>query len=456
MQRTRRLIVALVAAVGLCLGASPAGAHEPGMSAVLLDVGDTEVAAELQLPLDRLEIAVDQPLTDAPGEVVDTYGAMLTAYIGDHVAASGDDGEPWDVSIGTVSLSTIDGVDHLIAPATLTPPSGVVGDFTLDYDVILEFLLSHEIVVATQPEGGDRVVVGTLSHAASSIDIEATAPSGSVPSGSFPSMVTLGFDHVLDGADHLVFLIVLLIPAPLLLGEGRRWGGAGSPGASFARVVQVATAFTVGHSLTLVASAVGWISVPSGPVEVLVAVSIGVGAVHALRPIVAHGEALIAGGFGLIHGLAFSGILDNYGLGSGATAMSLLGFNVGVELAQLVTIALVFPSLYVLSRGRGYRRFRVGAGVAALAISLGWVVERVGLWGSPFTPLETWAVANPWVLVGALGAAALRSAIRDRQTSGRSAPEAPIAAPVGHPPAPPVGLSSAPGGLTPVGRAGRG
>ncbi len=415
MKRAIRLIVAAVATtMSLLLSAGSASAHEPGMSAVLLAIGDDQVVADLQLPLDRLELAVDLPLTDQPDQVVPTYGEMLTGYITDHVEATGSDGAAWSVDVGDLAIESIDGVDHLVTTIILTPPGGVVTDFALGYDVILERLLSHEIVVSAGPVGGERVVVGTLSHVTRTIAIDA-----SEQVASFGSMVSLGLEHVLDGADHLLFLVVLLVPAPLLAVSDRRWGPADRLRSSSLGVIKVATAFTLGHSLTLVASASGWISVPSRPVEVVVALSIAVGAVHALRPIVPHGEAFIAGGFGLVHGLAFAGILDNYGLGAATTATSLLGFNIGVELAQLVTIALVFPSLYVMSQGRLYRGFRVVVAGAALAVSIAWVADRLGLWPNPFGRAEGWVVTHPLVIVGALGAIASLSTIHHAVGSRR-------------------------------------
>ncbi len=398
-----RLIVAFAAAMGLMLAADAASAHEPGTSAVLIETGDADVTAVLQLPLDRLEIAVDLPLTAEPDEVVERHGEFLSDYIADHVAVTGADDSPWAIAIGPLAVEPIDGVDHLVTTVAATP-GGAVTDFTLTYDVILDYLLSHEVIVTSSAEGSEPAIVATLNHATNSVMIEHTAPTA-----SFGSMVSLGFDHVLDGADHLLFLIVLLLPAPLFATAGRRWGRAEGLGPSLMRVVSVATAFTIAHSLTLACSALGWISAPSQPVEILVAVSITAGAVHAVRPIVARGEVIFAAIFGLVHGLAFAGILERYDLESGSAVSSLLGFNVGVELAQLVTIALVFPSLYVLSRDRFYGVLRAVVASVAAVVSVGWIVDRLGLVANPFAPVEDWVVAHPLVIVAALAAAALLS-----------------------------------------------
>jgi hypothetical protein len=160
---------------------------------------------------------------------------------------------------------------------------------------------------------------------------------------------------------------------------------------------------TVGHSITLIASALGWVSVPSTPVEVLIAVSVGVSALHAIRPLVAHGEELIACVFGLAHGLAFAGVLADLGLRGAASVTSWLACMLGVELAQVVTIALVFSSLYLAARARWYPRVRTSLAAVALAASAGWAADRLGLLENPFDVVEERAVVHLWCVCAAIG-----------------------------------------------------
>jgi HupE / UreJ protein len=346
----RRLAAGVVAAAASTLVLSVAtaravAAHDPGDSAVLIDVDADAVSAELQLPLEPLERATELPLVDNLA-IVDSYGDALQQYIAVNVAVTGDDGNSWSVEIGEFAVEVVDDVDHLTTTLTITPPDGNVSGFVFQDSVILERVLSHDIVVAVGRSGADRVVVGTLNHMADTISIDPTA----TDTGIF-AMVRFGFDHVTAGADHLLFLVVLLLPAPLLIGDDRRWSRNGTVRSSALGVVGVATAFTVGHSITLVLSARGWVTAPTRPVEVLVALSIAAGAVHASRPLFRHGEAMIAGGFGLVHGLAFAGLLDDYGLGTNSWR-ALAGFNLGVELAQLATVVSVFPSLWMLAELR--------------------------------------------------------------------------------------------------------
>lgn len=230
----------------------------------------------------------------------------------------------------------------------------------------------------------------------------------------FQGMVGLGMRHIAEGTDHLLFLLVLLLPAPLLLTKARRWGRFGGVRYSVGRLLWIVTAFTLGHSLTLLLGALGWVRLPGQPVEVLIAVSILVSAVHAWRPLFPGREAYVAAGFGLVHGLAFAGTLAGLHLSAGPLALSIFGFNLGIELMQLLVIALTVPWLLLLSQTPAYPAVRVvGAGCAAVA-ALAWVMERTVLQTTPFsagiTRLTTLA---PWLLA-ALAAGALFSYWRVR------------------------------------------
>ncbi len=96
-----------------------------------------------------------------------------------------------------------------------------------------------------------------------------------------------------------------------------------------------------------------------------------------MRPLAVRGEAIIALGFGLVHGLAFAGILADLGLSGTTSLVALLAFTVGIELAQLTCVALVFPSLYLLSRTPLYPAVRVAGATFALAAATGWGLVRL-------------------------------------------------------------------------------
>ncbi len=182
--------------------------------------------------------------------------------------------------------------------------------------------------------------------------------------------------HIAEGTDHLLFLLVLLLPAPLLA-IGSRWAAPASTRQSLLHIFGIVTAFTLGHSLTLTLAAMNFVHVPTRPVEVLIAVSILVSAVHALRPIFPGREAWIAAFFGLIHGLAFASTLDRLGLARWDRVAGILSFNLGIETMQLLVVALVLPSLLLMSRTRAYSAFRITGAAFACVASAMWIAERL-------------------------------------------------------------------------------
>ena len=149
--------------------------------------------------------------------------------------------------------------------------------------------------------------------------------------------VTLGFGHIMSGMDHLLFVLCLVIP--------------------FRRVrplVAIITSFTVAHSITLAASALGW--APDANwfpplIEVLVALSIVYMALENIVGARLDKRWMIAFGFGLVHGFAFSFALrETMQFGGSHLGVSLLSFNIGVELGQLFALALAVPALAFVFR----------------------------------------------------------------------------------------------------------
>ncbi|MBK6600296.1 MAG: HupE/UreJ family protein [Betaproteobacteria bacterium] len=182
----------------------------------------------------------------------------------------------------------------------------------------------------------------------------------------------LGVEHILTGFDHLLFVLGLLI-----LVQGTR------------RLIATITAFMLAHSLTLFAATLGWLNVPGPPVEAVIALSIVFVAgeiVHARQGrtgLTQRRPWIVAFSFGLLHGLGFAGALAEVGLPPLSIPMALLFFNVGVEIGQLIFIAMVLADITVAHRIA--RRLRIGTRswwwrvppYAIGGIASFWVVQRV-------------------------------------------------------------------------------
>lgn len=143
----------------------------------------------------------------------------------------------------------------------------------------------------------------------------------------------LGVEHILSGLDHLLFVVCLLF----LVGFNRK-------------LVWTITAFTAAHSLTLGLSALGWLALRSPPVEAAIALSIVLMAAEALRggeSLTRRLPALVAFGFGLLHGLGFAGAIRDIGLPEHHFLLALLTFNLGVEIGQLLAVAAAFLLMHL-------------------------------------------------------------------------------------------------------------
>ena len=432
-RRTWRLMVYLVT----LFAGIPAGlleAHPMPNSVLLLDIRSDRVTGELQLPLSELQLAFGYPVTQHPETLVDRLGPALRAYIQQHIRPVSPDGRVWRVAVGAMRVNSVEqpytGVYHeLTAQLKLEAPAGTnPRQFILTYDLIIHQVVTHKALVSIRQDwetgqyGEQPVQVGVIqldvvNNTIPPLSISQT--DGSLWRG-FRGMVSLGIQHIADGTDHLLFVLVLLLPAPLLV-NGRRWGKFGGVRHGLLRLLQIVTAFTVGHSITLLAGSLGWVRLPAQPVEVLIALSILVSALHAIRPLFPGREAWIAVGFGLIHGLAFASTLANLQLDPGPMALSILGFNLGIELMQLLVIGLTIPWLILLSRTPAYRYVRViGAWLAAVA-AMGWAVERVTEQGNGLSKgVEQGAGYAPYALVG-LALLALYFTWRGKQARIRQA-----------------------------------
>jgi hypothetical protein len=215
--------------------------------------------------------------------------------------------------------------------------------------------------------------------------------------------IKLGFFHILDGTDHLLFLLCLVIPLrrlrPLLL---------------------VVTAFTVAHSITLIASAYGvapdalWFP---PLIETLIAVSIVYMALENIVGSSSHRRWMIAFGFGLVHGFGFSFALrEKLQFAGSHLATSLLSFNIGVELGQLLVLVLLIPALQALFRFVVAERMGTII-LSALVAHTGWhwMLERGAILGR-FQP-PAWdaafvAGALRWLIAILLLAGAIRAVPR--------------------------------------------
>ncbi len=186
-----------------------------------------------------------------------------------------------------------------------------------------------------------------------------------------------GIWHVLIGYDHIAFLLLLLLPS-VLRATHDGWHNSPSKRAVARDILKIVTAFTVAHSITLGLAASGTVRLPAQPIEIAIAGSIIVAGLMNLLPAAARWRVLLALGFGLVHGFGFANALAEIGAQGYGLAPMLAGFNLGVETAQLIIVAVALPVLFLLRRAPTYaRRLMPALSLATAITGAFWLVARL-------------------------------------------------------------------------------
>lgn len=354
--------------------AAPALAHLTPNSEIRLDFAPGQIKADIVVPQAEFGYATGLATDNRAQSLAQAKARVLA-----DMAVVAQDGRPWRIAVDRIAFEQIAGPPDLHLQLTLTPPPGA-SDRSLRWrwHMVTREAPSHFALLVVDGDlaggvKGERELVGALT---------AGRPELAVDRGHaglaalFGNAFGLGAHHIAQGYDHLLFLLALLLPAPLIAAGGR-WGARRTGRETFAKLAWIVTAFTVGHSATLVLAAFFGVRLPAQPVEAGIAFSVLVSAIHAARPLFPGKEPVVAGLFGLVHGLAFAALVSNFGLGAGTRATAILGFNLGIEAVQLGVVLVALPLIVGLSRWRhGDRTRLVLAAMTGLA-ALVWLTQRL-------------------------------------------------------------------------------
>ncbi|GIF16242.1 HupE/UreJ family protein [Actinoplanes teichomyceticus] len=382
MRTVAAAVLGLAAAAGVLLSAGPALAH--GFSSTVYvdvtagDAGHVRTAVELEYDL-YIVSAADYGRDDALFRAgTDAFEAAHDAAMGAALNAHRDAAlryvtERFAVSAAGAACTAAPAGDFTVGGREGVPYARVVLQWSCPrradtHQVRSALFPDHETYV----KGVKTIVTYRLDGRAGSAVLDATRPSfstGQPWQRRFGEFFRLGAEHLLTGADHLLFLLALI-------------AGSRRP----REIVLAATAFTVAHSVTFMLAALGLVEVPAGIVEPVIALSIAVVAAWHLaagsragsRGRAGWGRLGVVFCFGLVHGLGFAGALGIDEAFSWTLLWSLLVFNVGIETVQLALIAAVFPVLAGLRRGcpRVGRWLTGAVSVGVSVIGLIWFVQR--------------------------------------------------------------------------------
>lgn len=400
----RSVIIALMASLAVLLvllSAQKAEAHPAGTTGVLVTVQSDAVEVEMQIHMDGFIAATGYDAGPVQSEL-DKVADNLMTFIINRVSVSDAVGVLTPTVLEQPKFEEINGDDAVVTTLRFADARPLEGQLKLKDTFILDVMPSHQVYVSLVSDWnngevaeGDPQVLGVLGGGVTEITLERT---DQTPVSGFFAVVWLGMLHIAEGTDHLLFLMTLLIVAPALAvraKRGFRWKQPIPLKSTIARAALIITSFTAGHLITLALVSLGLISFPTKPVEILVAVSIVVAAIHAIKPLLPRGELLIAGVFGLVHGTAFATTILDLNLGFGEKLLAILGFNVGVELAQIIAAVLVLPLLILLSHARAYAGFRTGVAVVAIIAATAWIVAILVDGDTVFQPIFNGIAAYP-------------------------------------------------------------
>lgn len=420
--------LALALACALALAGSPAWAHKG--SDAYLDVRQVEASApgagtsaEAQSDF-RLGLAValrDLDLVvpiDANADARITWGEIkaatpqLLALFNATAGLGLESAETSTARSGECALSwQADGLErrsdgvYFRAAAQARCPAGQA--LRLHYTLLKEQDATHRLLVTGRIGGQD--LLSTLSPqqgrlrlgagAAASNGENAQADSASANRWSvLRDYFQLGMHHLLEGYDHLAFLLALVLPLQLSLRRRRRGitaaqayagqtghtGNAGQAGAvdgwaaNWLALLRTVTAFTIGHSITLVLATLGFTQASPLWVEPVIALSIAVTALLNLYPVKWVRFDLLALLFGLIHGFGFAGLLQEMAAPTGLLPWALTGFNLGVEAGQLVAVlAWVLVSQALVGKSWYHRVVVRGGSIVLALLAVFWFWQRV-------------------------------------------------------------------------------
>lgn len=367
------------------LFAGGASAHDGESSVVYLDVyPDGTAQGQLEHPVGLLNDVFDLDLDpdEATSDDIAEIEPVVFPYNADNLFIVSGDGTPWEITFnGDVeAIETESEIYAAFAFDIENTFDSAPRIFDVTFNGIIEDSTHFAaVVMRTDPVTGTflnegEAVPGFITDDNPTLEVNLDDPN---TWKAFTGTVSLGMEHIFIGTDHILFVLVLLLPAVMIFSLSRGWEPVPTLRAGLWRVLKIATAFTVAHSITLTLGGLEIIELPGKLVETIIALSIIAAALHNLRPVFANREPYIAFAFGIFHGFGFAGLLSELGVGRGQRLLSLLGFNIGVEIGQVFIILLLFPALFLLRRTRLYPHILRGGSILLALIAGIWAIERI-------------------------------------------------------------------------------
>jgi hypothetical protein len=357
-----------------------AAAHAPDQSYIFVRIYDDALVGRVEMTITDLNDSLDLDLPEDGSVTVDQLQPLhpvIEQYLVERVSFA-PNGAAMPLRIDELDLYVLPLGQFLRAHFSFEPLDSPPKFVDVVYAVLFDKRPSHRglLVIEHNWKAGTFNNEMNVSLIFGPEDTQQTfSIEGSVLQG-FLAMIGQGAHHIWIGIDHVLFLFALLLPSVVRYRDGR-WVPLDGFQPALIYVLKIVTIFTVAHTITLSAAAIGAIRLPSRLVESVIALSIAIAAVDILRQLFGRRIWWVVFAFGLFHGFGFASVLADIGIGGEFLAHTLLGFNLGVELGQIGIVAVIFPILFLLRRARFYTKMVLPlCGLALIAISIYWVIER--------------------------------------------------------------------------------
>lgn len=361
---TRRALLVLFALAALV---APAAAHPLDIGYVRVEPSGNKLAIALEMDVTAAALAlrVDQRLLDPAGL------ASRAQALADATYARAPITTPAGPCTWSGPTTLLTGRMARISDTATCPGDGVRH---WAFPMIREARVSPTFELMIKETAGDSERLTLVDRYAPELDLNGAAEDGS--SYGFGQFVWSGVQHIgaapsewhdaagwklPDGIDHILFLLALILGGGTLL-----------------QLIGIASGFTVGHSVTLALAALGVARPPASVIEPLIALSIAFVAVEAMTGLWKQHRWKIATFFGLVHGFGFANALAHLDLSTGQMVKALFGFNLGVELGQLILMALLVPLVILAHRNKRAEPYLIkGTATLVCLAGLYWFVERI-------------------------------------------------------------------------------
>lgn len=364
----RKRIVFIVLLINLI---SAAHAHDPGFSRSLVVLDGSTVEVALEFARQDLEVLVRMD-ADLDGEVSREEFLAARHHLQSIATAAVDlstAGRSYPPALVEVNMSPGEVVDVELYYDNLDP-----SDIKLRVPLLVELARGHRQQLSVQDKNGNLLYQHIRDAGSPAVSLRDVEP-GQV--NVFGQYLAEGIWHIWIGFDHVLFLLTLLLPVVLVY-DKPQWQPRVQMRPAFVDTLKVVTAFTLAHSITLALAVLNIVTLPTRLVESAIAISVLMAAVNNLKPFFPASRGLLAFTFGLVHGFGFAGVLVGLGLPADALKVSLLGFNLGVEVGQLAIVLMVLPLATLARHTIFYRRWVFGGGSATAAvIATVWMLERM-------------------------------------------------------------------------------